>query len=282
MSGSFSVTKRASLPLAITTLLILISHEVRAQSAWPAMSGGSYLEANFTHPFIDQDDVPLGSLVLAGRLAISPSVRVVAEIPLASGVEWSQGDVKRNLGIGNVYVGIDASTQSTGSSVDLLTEVGVTLPLVGDDAEYLEGLVYTQFIERPSSWMNNVITVGLDEFVGVPLSDQIALQFRLGPSFLIPTEEGPDTEILAVYGARLRFESSAFAAGFGLSAWSLVTEDDASFDERTFQHLVFEAEYETTSITPFLGMRMGIGGEDDDYLDGGFLLSIGARMRIRK
>lgn len=266
--------------ILVAAFLALVSHEGRAQSAWPSIQEESYVEAEFGHPFVDRDNTPFGSLVLAGRVGISPRVRLVAEIPLSFGTEWSGSGVSRNMGLGNVYIGLDANTQSSTSDVAMRTEFGLTLPLIADDAEYTGGALFTHLVERPASVLSNTVSVTASEFVGIPLTEQIALQFRLGPSVWIPTESGPDTEILAVYGARLWFESSGFAAGFGLRAWTWLSESDASFDERTMQHLVFDAQYSASSVVPFVAVKMGIGGDDDDYLDGGILMTVGARLPI--
>ncbi len=154
---------------------------------------------------------------------------------------------------------MDADTAGPTSDVALHTEVGVTLPLVGSRADYLEGLLYPHFVERPSSFLSKSLARTATEFVGISLTEQVALQFRLGPSVWIPTESGPDTEIMAGYGARGRFESSGFAAGFGISAWTWMSESDASSDERAGQATDAGAcerfEFEPSSLSEFPVLR---------------------------
>lgn len=244
----------------------------RGQSIWMPRDREHAVLLEALHPSLEgaSPDFPTGELVLGARLGLGEAWSIAAELPYARcgaflGDGLFLGDFPSSSTVGNPYLGVELHP-----TADFFMELGVRPPLTSDD-EGLASLVgasadagrklafapYTVFGFLPSVY-DAVSVQGLFNVRHVTEEGFLA-RVRLGPALVLPTEDGPDTEVLALYALQMGYEGRSVRAGGAFSGWSWVTEDSGNLGARTVTQLEVHADFGPWNVRPGLELKIPFG-----------------------
>jgi hypothetical protein len=214
---------------------------------------------------------------LGGRIHLSESTLLVADIPFArGGIDEAEefGGAASSSTIGNPYVGIELRRPSgwswaVGGRIPLQHEFGE------DDYATLIGIIGD--IDRSDAYLSKVMALSGSARYDVRTPDGFTARFQLGPIVDVPfgdEADMEDPEVMAAYTAMLGYASSALELSAGWVGRALMTESDLEDGERSIDHLVAELAIGSARVQPVIGVRRPL-----DDIGIGSVIAIGVRIR---
>lgn len=191
-----------------------------AQTIWTGMERPEGLQVELHHPELDSFDFGelTNVLFLGGRLAASPVLNIVADLPLA----YADFAGSSDFAVGAPYFGVERSEGST------LLEVGIRLPIASDNFGSSVGSVI-ETVDRLGAFSSNAAVVSATGTLGGTTSSGFVRRVRIGPRALIASGGG---DLFVDYGGVLGYATPHVGFEGGVVGWILLTED-GEIGERT-------------------------------------------------
>lgn len=206
-----------------------------------------------------------GLVVFASlRLPVSGKILFVGELPFAHGSFETKSSFYNSSesqnAFGNPYLGLEIKDR-TGA---FITELGLRLPVTPED-KFISALtgLYADY-DRLEAFLSK--TFSLMTLANYHYRDQsgFALRLRGGPSLLIYTGKDSfddEVELFMSYSAQAGYESERFSILGGITGRAILTEQDASFEERSVHQLGFNASVGLGKVRPGVHFKLPL---DDD------------------
>lgn len=235
---------------------------VAGQSTWPGESAGTF-GLRLSKIIVTADDGPdfaTLSAVPSGRFALSPTLTLEVELPLARGggeVGFAARD-ESGIVFGNPYVGVELPF--SGGVLQVGARPGIS-PTPDDEGELIAQLfaILSEF-DRYEAFSPETSTLRvLARFGEIPPAGEFA-QVRIGATLVKPSEG--DFDMLADYGGRIGHHSGTLLVHAGLLGRAILTSDGGSFAERTIHMLAGGVAGTSGRVRPQAEARY--------YLDEGF------------
>ena len=270
--GTMNRARVPALLLGALLQLCSLTASADAQSIWMPRDRQSAVLLEALHPSIEGIDpsFPTGALFLGARIGLGESWAITAELPYARCGDFTGGGIflsgfPSGSTVGNPYLG--AELNATG---DVLVELGARLPLADDD-EPIASLVGVsadgsrRLAFAPQTFLG-FIPIAYDAITAQTLfnvrhvtSEGLLARVRLGPAIAVPTEDGPDPEVLAIYAVQMGYEGRSVRVGGAFSGSSHLTEDDENLGTRTTTQLEIHADFGSWKVRPGVELKMPIG-----------------------
>ena len=260
------------LVLAGTVLLAMsLAAPVSAQDLTEYPYAGSsvkldILKAHFNHG--DMIDFLTSVIYCTGTFAISDNSSIVIELPIANAdVDPNTQYYSNETQFGSPYAGFQARIPSPGGSGLGVTRLGIRLPLASDEKLLASDLaLYTDY-DRLQAYYPDFITLsGSGGYLNTG-HDYVHFGFNIGAAYMIPTEDGPDSELFIDYNFYVWMLYDKVHFGTGFTGKMLATESGLSFGERTVHQMVFKASYVAGNIRPGVYFRIPLDDTLSDALD---------------
>jgi hypothetical protein len=259
--------------LLAATLGAGIASPATAQSQWMPRNGDQTVMLEVLQPSLEGFDSELFSAAffLSGRVALSPRLSVVGELPFARHKSTYFAFFPENLSsntIGNPYAGVELKL---GSGLALL-ELGVRPPLVADDELLASFTGKASDVARWEAFATDRFAILAAFRVREVTPSKIAFGFRLSPAFTIPTKETTQTGMLyAIYSFQVGYEGTKARIGTGLTGRSQITHEigDTPLDfisaygnlgQRTSSQFEVHADFLSGRIRPGLDLHVPLAG----------------------
>jgi hypothetical protein len=260
----------------ISQLLVLLavfaSAPAFAQSIWMPRDKEWGLLLELLHPSIEgiDSEFPTGALYLGARIGVGEKLALVAEVPYAHSEPVITGgiflgDFPSSSTVGNPYLGVELRASS-----DVFVELGARAPLTADDedratligtsADGSRRLAFSQegtFFYFPLAY--DAVTAQTLFNIRHVTPEGLLTRIRLGPAIVVPTEDGPDTEVYALYALQMGYEGRVVRAGGAFSGWSLVSADQGNLGQRTATQVELHADFGPWLVRPGVDLKMPIG-----------------------
>ncbi len=247
-----------ALPLA---LVFTANRTLMAQTLWIKPAGNS-LSIDVLKPDFDGGastsvltSVWYGTL----RYGLTPRVRIVADISVAHfGSDFGDSETA----FGNPYLGVEFIPRRP----FFFFEFGMRLPLAPEDNFGNFVGVFTE-LDRWEAHFQDALSLF---FIGNSFKEYatgVYTRLRAGPSILVPTTDGPDTELFAVYGGLVGYANSGFDVSGGISGRAVLSERDINLGERSLHQAGIKASYSTGRIRPSLQIRFPLDSDLSDIID---------------
>lgn len=247
-----------ALPLA---LVFSANRTLMAQTLWIKPAGNS-LSINALKPDFDGDastsvltSVWYGTL----RYGLTPRIKIVADISVAHfGSDFGDSETA----FGNPYLGVEFISPTS----SFFGEFGTRLPLAPDDNfGNLVGAVTE--LDRLEAHVPDVLSLLLIGNFFKEYPTGVYTRLRAGPSILVPTTDGRDTELFAVYGGLVGYANNGFDVSGGISGRAILSESDIDVGERTLHQAGIKASYATGRIRPSFQIRFPLDSDLSDIID---------------
>ena len=258
-----------ALPLA---LVLTASRPLVGQTLWIKPTGNS-LSIDALKPDLAGDvstnfltSVWYGTL----RYRLTPQVKLVADISVGN---FGSDFVDSETAFGNPYLGVEF--QSPTSS--FFGEFGTRLPLVpdGNSGNFIGAVAE---LDRWEAHFEDVLSLFLIGNFFKEYPTGVYTRLRAGPSILVPTTDGPDTELFAVYGGLVGYANNGFDVSGGISGRAILSESNIDFGERTLHQAGIKVSYSTGRIRPSLQIRFPLDSDLSDITDLSY--GIGVSMEL--
>ena len=92
--------------------------------------------------------------------------------------------------------------------------------------------------------------------------------FEIGPNFLIPTEDGGDSELFLHYGLTAGFQMTQLAIFAELAGIAIITEDVDDFGDRLSHVIAFGAQWTGSRLRPGVFYKLYLDEDLSDSVDG--------------
>lgn len=205
-----------------------------------------------------------GEYVVSGRVAVTPAVKIMADLPISHyGVDGGGLDISET-GVGNPYLGVEIAHPNR----MLYGEFGIRIPVDGNESALMSGMASD--LDRREAFFGNVfsITGQVDYRYRIPAAfSGLSLRLRGGPNFWIYTDDAfeDDVDLFASYAAQLWYEVQRIQVGVGAVGRALLTEDNLDFGERTAHQLGVSLLGTYRMVQP--GVHFGLPFDDNDFGD---------------
>jgi hypothetical protein len=210
------------------------------------------------------------TFLLSGRVAVSPRLAVVGEIPYvrhkSTYMVFFFNEVSSST-IGNPYAGVE---YKLGSGPAFL-EFGVRPPLTSDDEALASFTGKASDVARWDAFSPDRFAI-LGAFnVREVTPSKIALRLRLCPAFTLPTEESTETGMLyAIYSFQVGYERTKVRIGTAMTGRTQITHEpgDTPFDygiaggnlgQRTASQFELHADFLSGHIRPGIDLHVPLG-----------------------
>lgn len=248
-----------------TILTAFAAATTAAQSFWlgPVAGDGATLEV--VRPSFKELDLTATSLAyyLSMRLHVTPSIRVVGELPFSHVGFEVAADAPSGVGnmMGNPYLG--GEWTPTGSMFSV--EAGARLPLAEEGKWRVLGMYGD--IDRAEAF-NDAVTLSARGNLLWPVPDtHWALRVGAGPSLWLESEgDGTDSDVMLGYGGQLWYRARLLDVGTGLTGF-VRASGEGSFADRSFHQIGLMANLATGLVQPGLTLRLPVGENMSDVLD---------------
>ena len=255
-------------PVTLLALLLFSSIATAgpawAQSIWLPrdQERGLLLEVLHTRMEFYDMDSPMGCLYLGGRVALRPTVALVAEVPYIRTDAWRRTTsgflvTYKGESVGNPYLGIELRP----SASDFFLELGARVPLMSEDEPDAELVGRLADQGRFDAFAASTLPIHLVFNIRHVTDAGLLTRLRFGPVLAIPTEnEGfQDIELHAEFGWQVGYEGRTARVGGALTGQSLLTENSPPVGVRTRTQFEFHADFGSWTIRPGLDVRLPIG-----------------------
>lgn len=213
-------------------LLFVAPVGAEAQSLWLPREPEPWIAVEGLKPFFDGGGLSFFSTAwfVSGRLRTGNTVVLVGEIPFAfASFDDPFFRSESDAAVGNIYFGAEFGSQSSPAFLEL----GVRAPLSPENTAAFPVGTFTD-LDRWEAFVPNLVPVSLLGNYYSMSEHGLVLRFRGGGIVWVPTETGPDTELLALLNAQVGFQrpDAKFGVLGGLTSRITVTTS-GSFSERS-------------------------------------------------
>ncbi len=221
----------------------------------------------YLRPFFEGDD---DLTVLSGVYDLSVSIPVGSKFHLVGSLPFSTFDSGNGSGesdIGDIYVGLQIQRKPSDERSSV-TSLGVFLPTApsdGSEATFL-GL-FTNFYEL-QKYLPDVLTLYGNYAFRSSKPGGAIFGFEIGPNFLIPTEDGGDSELFLHYGLTAGFQMTQLAIIGEFAGIAVITEDVDDFGDRLTHVLAFGAQWTGNRLRPGIFYKLYLDEDLSDSVDG--------------
>lgn len=270
-SHSFPSLRLCLLVTAAVIALGTIVPVATAQSLWMPRDGDRTLMLEVLKPSLEGFDTEFstGALFLSGRLAVSPRLSVVGEIPYARHKSTYLVFYIDNSSstIGNPYAGVE---YKLGSGPAFL-ELGVRPPLADNNKALASFTGKASDVARWEAFSPDRFAIVAAFNVREVTPSKIALRLRLSPAFTIPTKGSSETMLYAIYSFQVGYEGTTVRVGTSMTGRAQITQElgDTILDfiaagdklgQRTSNQLELHADFLSGHIRPGLDVHVPLGG----------------------
>lgn len=245
---------------------MVFASSAAAQSLWLPRDRDHTVSLEMLHPSLEGFDSDLlsGAFFLAGRVAVSPRIAVVGELPYAKlkgvgyGTDIYGNEIFEDFSsstIGNPYLGIETTIASGpvfiefGGRPPLASEVDIEAELTGAFAD----------VTRWDAFLPNVASIQAAFNVREVTPSRVEYRLRLSPLLEIPTEGFGEDELYALYSFLIGYHGATVRVGAGMSGRALLTEDYGNLGQRSVNQLELHSDFLSGSIRPALDLRLPLG-----------------------
>jgi hypothetical protein len=265
---------RGSLSLAALWLaLVPLAGELEAQSLWLERQPNRALYLEILKPSFDDTDLTFlsATFFLSGRYAFNEKLALFGELPFANGGIENFGD--SDFTVGNLYAGLEYGRLESG----VFGEFGVRVPLASEDNfGTLIGL-FSDWVDRFEAFTPDVFSIIAAFNYRYRSGKGFGTRVRVAPILDIPTENGGDPELFALYSLTAWYESDIIGAGGGFSGRAILTED-GSVGERSLHQLGLFANLKFGRWHPGAQLRLPLDDDLTEFINLVFSLSVGYRL----
>jgi len=241
--------------LGILVPILLVASPLAAQMPWTTNLPQRGFSLDILRPKIQGGGTTLTSFAAyAGARFPLGGMSIRFELPYARfAVDGGGGSSST---IGNPYLGLE-----TGAEKGLGFEAGVRVPLASED-EFASEFGSLSDITRLEAFVPNVLTVATR--VRWRFQDAGGFTFDAGggPSLLIPTKGGGDTEIVLHHHMSAGYRGPSVWVAIGFGGWTVITEDMGGVAERTLNEVGASIGLARGQVRPALHI---IAPLDDSY-----------------
>lgn len=246
-----------------------------AQSLWMPRDGDRTVMLEVLQPSLEYFDSEIFSAAffLSGRVAVSPRLSVVGELPFARHKStyfiFFPSDVSSST-IGNPYAGVE---YKLGSGPAFL-EFGVRPPLAQDDELLAVFTGYAADVARWEAFTPDRFAIQPAFNVREITPSKIALRLRVSPTVTIPTGNSSEkTKLYGIYSFQIGYEGSKVRIGAGMGGRAQITDEPGvtsldffgfgNLGERTASQFGLHADFLSGRIRPGLDLHLPLGGMGD-------------------
>ena len=255
-------------------LLAVLSPALSAQSIWVSQHTDKAVALELMKPNFDGDDgisTSTGVAFASLRLPVANSVVFVGELPFAhAGFE---GMDESDNAVGNPYLGVEF--HPPGSSV--FWELGVRAPLAPENnSALLIGVLTDQ--QRWEAFLPNMMTVRGAFNFRHRAPTGVVTRLRAGPNIWIPTEEGPDVEVVGSYSWQVGYEAAQVSVLGGLTGQAIITEGDMDLGERTTHQAGAIVTFVAGNVRPGVFFQLPLDEDLREMVDFAFGLNVSIEL----
>ncbi len=255
-------------------LLVVLSPALFGQSLWVSQHTDKAVALELMKPNFDGDggiSASSGVGFVSLRLPVAPTVVFVGELPFAhAGSEI--GDVSDNA-VGNPYLGVEF--HPPGSSV--FWDLGVRAPVAPENNSALFIGVLTDQ-QRWEAFLPNVATVKGAFNFRHRAPTGLVTRLRAGPNIWIPTEEGPEVEVVGSYSWQVGYEAAQVSVLGGLTGQAIITEGDMDLGERTTHQAGAIVTFVAGNVRPGVFFQLPLDEDLRDTVDYVFGLNVSIEL----
>lgn len=224
--------------------------------------------AKYQRPFFKPTtETELASLAGAYQVylhvPVSSGLNFVGILPFVAGA--SDGE-SRASGLGNLYLGLQSRPDSAYGAWGSLS-YGVYLPTAANNTPVEIVGTYAN-PTAPQFALPNVLTLQANYLYLNTATDRMHYGFELGPQFLLPTSgSAGNVEVYVHYGLVVgnHFLGNLWIAE--LAGLALITDDAASFGERTSHVLSLGTQRSFGNLSPGIFLQLPLDSEVMDIVD---------------
>lgn len=273
-ASRFSSPSRLLL-LAVATaaaLSAITASSATAQSLLMPRDGDRTVMLEVLQPGLEGFDSELFSAAffLSGRVAVSPQLSVVGELPYArhrsTYFVFFPENVSGNT-IGNPYAGVE---YKLGSGPAFL-EFGIRPPLAQDDELLAVFTGYASDVARWEAFTPDRFAIQTAFNVREITQSKVALRLRVSPTVAIPTGNSSEkTKLYGIYSFQIGYEASKVRIGAAMSGRSQLTDEPGvtildffgfgNLGERTSSQFGLHADFLSGPIRPGLDLHVPLAG----------------------
>lgn len=206
---------------------------------------------------------------LSGRFRAGDKLSVCLDMPV------SNVDIDKTVHpthddetlFGNPYFGIEGRLSELDAPHIITARLGLRPPLASDEKMGAADIGFFTAYDRFEALIPDWWTVQGGFGYSRTLEGGIKYSVNIDGNLILPTEDGPDNELLLNYNLAFLFpvEKVSFGAGFN-GRW-LVTESDLDFGQATIHQLGFVGKYDFGQFSPGLHLRIPIDEDLSDIID---------------
>ena len=238
-------------------------------------------KADFTRGIADELGFFNTVLFLGAQVRVSPSVHLVAELPITTwdvknptvvDFGWILYEWDDEQAIGNPYLGMEYSRPGA----PIFFALGVRPPLASDDKFLAPTIGFYGAADRfeafvPDLWTFSLAIGGRSGAKAGP-----AYRFLIGPTLLAP--DAGDAEILLDWSTLFGFRGTVAHAGFEYAGRMILTEDYDDFGDRFDQFIGLAAGLSIGRVEPGAHFRYTIDEEYRELID--FMFGINLKIQL--
>ncbi len=280
------MTRSNSLIFTVALLLIFAgATSIHAQVNWWRLDNETavtleWSKADFASGIADELGFFNTVLFLGAQVRVSPSVNLVAELPITTwdvkdpmvvDLGWYFYDWDDEQAIGNPYFGMEYCRPGS----PILFALGVRPPLASDDKFFAPSVGLYGAADRfeafvPDLWTFSLAIGGRSSAKAGP-----AYRFLIGPTLLAP--DAGDAEVLLDWSTLFGFRGTIAHAGFEYAGRMILTEDYEDFGDRFDQFIGLTGGLNIGQVEPGVQFRYAIDDEYRELID----FTIGINLKIR-
>ncbi|MFQ5772250.1 MAG: hypothetical protein ACE5HX_17070 [bacterium] len=268
---------RRSLSLLVIAMAIFFVTSLSAQSIWLDQSQENSIALEILKPNFDRDDYFTfisSALFLTGRFSLGENVIFVGELPFVHGGFDSDFGSESETIIGNPYVGFELHKQGSPG----FAEIGVRIPLTPDENWASDVGIFSDF-DRFEAFRTNILALTSMANYRNKSASNVVLRLRGGPSLLIYTGEGGDTDFWLAYSGQVGYEGEQVSVIGGLTGRFYISEGGGDLGNRTFHQLGVAASLGLGTVRPGIHFRIPIDDYLNNFIDFVFGFNLGIQFK---
>lgn len=287
------MTVRIALPLIVTVALCLsiLTPPVSAQNYWMQPGDENSLTLEFFHPVYDSNGdiggpsedwgILTSALVFSGRIAVSPTITLVADLPMAnidmernyysydtSDVPYLVSSSYQESQFGNPYLGVEAGLPMGEGAQQLILRGGIRLPLAEETESRAGGVGYTTLWNRAEAFLPDITTV--EAGLGWQGSTEDGLRYNAGADIALWMSSDDNRwsgdETYINYNTEIWYAPNKLGVGAGFAGRYHASSDSKDADKSEHQ-LAFAANYDLGKVTPGICFRIPVEERLTEILD---------------
>lgn len=201
------------------------------------------------------------------RVPLSTGATFVADLPVAV---FDADGVDAEIAVGNPFVGVEVPLGTEQVSFRL----GGRLPVAPENNTATIVGLYDR-VERLGSWLTRSVPVqGIFSYQNWNRVTGLVIRFAAGPELWIPTEDGVDSDVVALYNAQFGYATEQFTLMGGFGGLLVLSEEDANLGERSLHQATVSISLLTGNVRPGIHLRLPLDEDMTDTVDYGIGLNV--------